>query len=263
MIKLAITGACGRMGGRLVTLSHESEAFEVVAALEQNGHDSMSADIGTIVGIGTIGVDVTAEPVTKPDVVIDFTCPAAMDTWADYCLANSVPLVIGTTGLSDKQVGKLKIVSEKTPVLFAPNMSLGMNLLFQLVGQVAEKLGDAYDIEITETHHRFKKDAPSGTALKLAEQVAAAKQWPFPGCLDFGRHGKEALREKDTIGMHALRAGDTVGDHTVVFGALGETVELRHSAHTRDTFVHGALHGARWLVGQTPGLYSMTDVLGL
>ncbi len=140
-------------------------------------------------------------------------------------------------------------------------MSLGVNLLFSLAGEVAKKLGDDYDLEIIETHHRYKRDAPSGTAVVLSQKIAAAKGWPWPDCVVHGREGKEAIREKNTIGMHAVRAGDTVGEHRVIYSALGETVELRHHAHTRDTFVRGALHAAQWLTKQKPAFYGMTDVL--
>ena len=263
MLNLAVIGACGRMGQRIITLAHESEAFQIAAALEQSDHPYFGQDIGPICGIGPLNVPVTDQLDQLPDVMIDFTVPASTETWARRAAQTPVPYVVGTTALSNAQVDLLKIAARKTPVLFAPNMSLGVNLLFKLVGQVAQRLGPDYDVEITETHHRFKRDAPSGTALELARSIALAQDWPFPDCLDQARHGKEALRQPNTIGMHALRSGDTVGEHTVSFGALGESIEIRHSAHTRDTFVRGALRAAQWLVKQPPALYSMADVLGL
>jgi len=249
------------MGRRIVALTQESNIFKVVAALEQTGHDLIGRDIGTIAGIGDIGVKVADSMESSCDVMIDFSLPQGAEKWTAYCSDNKIPLVVGTTGLSESQQQKLKDASRQIPVLLGANMSLGVNLLFSLAGEVAKKLGDDYDLEIIETHHRYKRDAPSGTAEVLAQKIAAAKGWPWPDCVVHGREGKEALREKNTIGMHAVRAGDTVGEHRVIYSALGETIELRHSAHTRDTFVRGALHAAQWLTKQKPGFYGMTDVL--
>ncbi len=263
MIKLAVSGACGRMGRRIVALANESNMFHVVAALEQTGHKLIGRDIGAIAGIGDIGV-IVADALDDPcDVMIDFSLPQGTEKCTAICSENKIPLVVGTTGLSEEQQQKLKDASKQIPVLIGANMSLGVNLLFSLVGEVAKKLGEEYDLEIIETHHRFKRDAPSGTALVLSQKIAQAKGWPWPECLVHGRQGKEALRDKNTIGMHAVRAGDTVGEHRVMYSALGETIELRHNAHTRDTFVRGALHAAQWLANQNPGFYNMTDVLGL
>jgi len=172
-------------------------------------------------------------------------------------------LVLGTTGLSDGQHGKIKAASEKIPVIYGTNMSVGMNVLFSLVGKVAAMLGDDYDIEIIEQHHRFKKDAPSGSALTLAENICKATGRKFPGSLVHGRSGKDALREQGTIGMHSVRAGDITGIHSVTFGTLGEKLTLNHTAHSRDTFARGALRAAKWLIGKKPALYSMADVLGI
>ncbi len=262
MLKLAITGAAGRMGQRLIALAGESGIFQVTAALEYPQHPKMGQDAGLTAGMGELGVPITAQPPAKPEVMIDFTTPASTMKWADYCRENGVPLVVGTTGLTDTEKAKLQAAAEKTPVLIGANMSLGVNLLFNLVAQVAKALDDSYDIEIVESHHRFKKDAPSGTALELARRIIAAKNWPWPEALTHGRTGREALRQPKTIGMHAVRAGDIVGIHNVIFSTLGETIELHHTAHTRDTFVRGALHAALWLADKKPGLYSMADVLG-
>ena len=251
------------MGRRIVALAQESKIFEVVVALEQTGHKSLGTDIGALAGIGDIGVRVADSLTGACEVMIDFSLPRGTERWTAYCSENNLPLVVGTTGLSEAQQQKLKDASRQIPVLLGANMSLGVNLLFSLAGEVAKKLGDDYDLEIVETHHRFKRDAPSGTAVVLSQKIAAAKGWPWPDCVVHGREGKEALREKNTIGMHAVRAGDTVGEHRVIYSALGETIELRHNAHTRDTFVRGALHAAQWLTNQKPGFYSMADVLGL
>jgi 4-hydroxy-tetrahydrodipicolinate reductase len=158
---------------------------------------------------------------------------------------------------------KIDEAAKKIPLIQAANMSVGMNLLFEIVGQVAQKLGNEYDVEIVETHHRLKKDAPSGSSLTLAEKIAARTNKKFPDCLDIGRKGKDALRKKGTIGIQAIRLGDTVGEHSVMFGTVGETVTISHSAHSRDTFATGAIRAALWLIGKPAGRYSMADVLGL
>jgi 4-hydroxy-tetrahydrodipicolinate reductase len=200
-------------------------------------------------------------PAAAADVAIDFSQPEATGRTLDYCLENSVALVLGTTGLSSEQRERIKAASKKVAVLYATNMSVGMNVLFSLVGKVASALGPEYDIEIVEQHHRFKKDAPSGSALTLAENICKATGREFPGSLTHGRSGKDALRQKGTVGMHAVRAGDITGIHSVIFGTLGETITLNHAAHSRDTFARGALRAATWLVGKKAALYSMADVL--
>ena len=262
MLKLAVTGAGGRMGRRIVALAHGND-FKVVAALETTGNPSLGKDAGILAGLGSIGVAVSEDVADKPGVMIDFSLPLGTLRWAKYCSENQVPLVVGTTGLTEQQKQILRQAAQKTAILVGANMSLGVNLLFKLAEEVAGKLSNDYDIEVVETHHRFKRDAPSGTALEMARRMAAAKQWPWPDCTVHGREGKESLRRENTIGMHAVRAGDIVGKHSIVFSALGETVELRHQAHSRDTFVRGALHAAQWLVEQKPGMYSMFDVLEL
>ena len=263
MIRLAVNGACGKMGRRIVALAHESQLFEIAGAADAAGHELLGRDAGAIAGIGEIGVEITDKLAKVVDVVIDFSTPSSSCACAQHCADHKLPVLIGTTGLDDEQKGIVAQAAKKTAVLAAANTSLGMNLLFKLVGQVALALGDGYDVEITETHHRFKADAPSGTALELARGVATAKDWPFDDCLVHGRAPKQGPRKDGTIGMHAIRAGDTVGDHSVIFAALGETVELRHCAHTRDTFVRGALRAAQWLVGRPCGSYTMAEVLGL
>jgi 4-hydroxy-tetrahydrodipicolinate reductase len=195
--------------------------------------------------------------------MIDFSLPEAAGANIDWCAKNGVALVLGTTGLSNAQLQAIKDASCHIPIVQATNMSVGMNVLFNLVGKAAAMLGEEYDVEIVEQHHRFKKDAPSGSALTLSKNVAAAEGWPWPDCLVHGRNGKEALRTKNTIGMHAVRAGDITGEHEVFFSTLGETVKLSHSAHNRDNFARGALRAAQWLIGKKPALYSMADVLGI
>jgi 4-hydroxy-tetrahydrodipicolinate reductase len=226
-------------------------------------HPDIGKDAGLVASAGQIDVKLDNTYPTGADVAIDFSTPPTADKSIDYCLENSVALVLGTTGLSDEQREKIKTASAKIPVIYGTNMSVGMNVLFALVGQVASMLGDEYDTEIIEQHHRFKKDAPSGSALTLAENICKATGKKFPDCLTQGRSGKNSLREKGAIGIHAVRAGDITGIHSVVFGTLGEKLTLNHTAHSRDTFARGALRAAQWLTGKKPGLYSMADVLGL
>jgi len=263
MLKLAVTGAAGRMGRRIIALAQEAGDIQITAALEAEGHPLLGSDAGEVAGVGMLGTLITELPQEKPEVMIDFTVPASTEKWIEYCHDNKIPMVVGTTGLTEAQKQQIQKASEQVAMLWAANMSLGVNLLLKVVAEVAQKLPEDFDIEIIEAHHRFKRDAPSGTALELARQIAGAKNWPWPGCLVHGRQGGETMREKETIGMHAVRGGDVVGQHSVMFSAQGETVELRHQAHSRDTFVRGALHGGRWLKGRGPGMYSMFDVLDL
>lgn len=261
--ELIIMGAAGRMGKRILTLSVEQKMFDLVGAVDWAEHPDQGKDIGTLAGLGALNVALSADFPETGDVMIDFSLPQAADASIDYCAKNNIALVMGTTGLSESQTAKLKQAAAKIAVMQATNMSLGMNLLFAMVGKVAKSLGDAYDIEIVEAHHRFKKDAPSGSALSLAEAICKETRRDYPGCLTHGREGKDALRQKGTIGMHAIRAGDIVGQHSVIYSTLGETITISHNAHTRDTFAQGALRAAAWLISQKPGLYNMLDVLGL
>lgn len=261
--KLVIVGAAGRMGRRIISLSIDAGWFDIIAAIETKGHPDIGRDAGLGTSVGPINVKLDSAYPAAADMVIDFSQPAAADKTIDYCLKAGTAMVLGTTGLSEKQYEKIKTASAKIPVIYGTNMSVGMNVLFSLAGKVASMLGDEYDTEIIEQHHRFKKDAPSGSALTLAENICKATGKKFPDCLVPGRSGKDALREKGTIGMHAVRAGDITGVHSVIFSTLGETVTLNHTAHSRDTFAQGALLAARWLVGKKPGLYSMADVLGI
>jgi len=253
--KLIVCGAAGRMGSRIVALVAEDGQFQMAGAVEKPGHPDIGKDDGT--------VKITGDFAGKADVVIDFSLPEAADRTVDYCVKNNAGLVLGTTGLSDDQRKKIETASSKIPVVCATNMSVGMNALFNLVGRVASMLGDDYDVEVVEQHHRFKKDAPSGSALTLAENICKATGKPYPDSLTHGRQGKDTQRDKGQIGIHAVRAGDIVGIHSVIFSTLGETVTLNHTAHSRDTFARGALRAAGWLIGKKPGLYSMADVLGL
>jgi 4-hydroxy-tetrahydrodipicolinate reductase len=261
--KLIIVGSAGRMGKRIIALAAEQQKFDIIAAVEKNGHPDIGKDAGLLAGVAPLDLKISPDFAPGADCLIDFSTPDAADLSVGYCLENNAALVLGTTGLTDKQHEKIKSAAEKIPVIYGTNMSVGMNVLFDLAAKTAQMLGDDYDSEIIEQHHRFKKDAPSGSALTLAENIAQATNKKFPDCLTHGRKGKDALRQKGTIGIHAVRAGDITGIHSVVFSTLGESVTLNHTAHNRDGFASGALRAADWLTGKNPGLYSMADCLGI
>lgn len=260
--ELAVTGAAGRMGKRIISLAIDEGCLRIIAAVERADHPDIGKDAGLVAAAGCIGVKLAPDYPPAADVMVDFSTPQATLDCLEYCRNHQVPLVIGTTGLGESPLEKIRTASIEIPILQSTNMSVGMNVLFSLAGELASLLGEDYDIEIVEAHHRFKKDAPSGSALSLAQNMAAATGRDWPGCLVTGRSGKEALRQKNTIGIHAVRAGDIVGEHSIIFGTCGETVTLSHTAHSRDTFARGALRAAWWLIGKKPGLYSMADVLG-
>jgi 4-hydroxy-tetrahydrodipicolinate reductase len=254
------------MGLRLVALAAGDDTLEVAAALDVEGHPSEGKDIGPLAGVGQLGVTLCAASQLEKqdvDVIIDFSLPIGTMHILDIAVSRELPLVVGTTGLDAGQKDKVRAASESIPVLLGSNMSVGVNLLFNLVGEVAQALGEEYDIEIIEAHHRFKKDAPSGTAITLAEKIAEATGRNVARDVVHGREGHVGERSRKEIGVHAVRAGDIVGDHTVLYGALGERIEIRHQAHTRDNFAKGALRAAKFLAEKPPGFYGMADVLGL
>lgn len=261
--KLVIVGAAGRMGQRLVTLAAEIEALQLVGAVDRANHPQLGQDIGAIARIAPQGVTLTRDFPTDADVLIDFSLPEGASRTIDYCRSNQVALVMGTTGLNGAQKTEIKAAAQTIPVIYGTNMGVGMNTLFAIVGKVAAMLGQDYDIEIIEQHHRFKKDAPSGSALSLAENICEELGRDLRESLVYGREGKDALRQSGTIGMHAVRAGDIVGKHEVIYSTLGETVTISHTAHSRDVFVRGALRAAQWLAGKPSGMYTMREVLGL
>ena len=254
--RLVVVGAGGRMGQRLVTLAQETDGLTLVGAVDVSTHPGLGKEVAP-------GVTLSDRFPDQADLVIDFSLPEGTDQTLTFCADKKAALVLGTTGLSASQREALDRLSHEVPVVQATNMSVGMNTLFATVGKIARMLGDDYDIEIVEQHHRFKKDAPSGTALSLAESICDATGRDLDRCLVHGREGKEALRARGTIGMHAVRAGDIVGIHSVIYSTLGETITIDHTAHSRDTFVRGALRAAQWLLGKRSGLYSMRDVLGI
>lgn len=262
MTKIAITGAAGRMGRRIAALAIESEQFDIVAAMEAAGNPAIGKDLGELAGVGAFGVKVGVELAGSPDVLIDFSTPEGASQCVEACRRRKIAMVVGTTGLTSSQQAAVADAAGMIGIVQAANMSVGVNVLLKIVAQVAKVLGGDYDIEIAEQHHRFKKDAPSGTALALAKAICAATGKDAGETMVYGRGG-QCPRKPGEIGMHALRLGDTVGEHSVYFGNLGETIAISHSAHTRDTFVRGALRAAQWVAGRKPGLYSMADVLGL
>lgn len=262
MIQVAINGAAGRMGRRLVALAGADAQLQLVAALEYDGCDLVGQDAGRIAGEAEAGVVISTTLEAKPDVMIDFSVQPAVLPAVTLCVERGIALVIGTTGLTDADEQAIQNASGSIPVLQAPNMSLGVNLLFSLAGKVAKQLGDEYDIEVVEAHHRFKQDAPSGTAMGLVQSICEATGKDIIKDVKHGRHGMDP-RNPGEIGVHALRLGDEVGRHSVSFATLGEEVQLSHKASTRDTFATGALRAAKWLAGKPVGRYGMNDVLGL
>ena len=266
MIKAVVAGAGGRMGGRLVSLIKESSDLQLVGAVERKGHPAIGADAGEIAGCGRLGVTVTDDLTAladRADVLIDFTAPEATLVNLHIMAARKKAMVIGTTGLSADQQADLKKTAKTVPCVFSPNMSVGVNVLLKVIAEMAKTFGEDYDIEVQEAHHRLKKDAPSGTAIKLAQVLAEATGKDLDSVAVYGRKGMIGERKRGEIGMQVIRAGDIVGDHTVLFGGMGERIEVTHRAQSRDTFARGALRAARWVVTRPPGLYDMQDVLGL
>ena len=266
MLKAAVAGAAGRMGTAIIQVIDETDGVCLAGALEHSKHPLLGKDAGNMAGCGksdvTLVDDMTEFP-SDPDVLIDFTSPGAtMDNLA-LCVKRGISAVIGTTGLSSDQYSEVENLAQKIPVVYSPNMSVGVNLLFKLARLAASSLGDGYDAEIVETHHRLKRDAPSGTAMKLAEIVAEAKGRDLARDGVFARHGMIGERSDEEIGIQTLRAGDIVGEHTLLLAGPGERLELTHRAHSRDNFANGAVRAALWLAGKKPGLYTMADVLGL
>jgi 4-hydroxy-tetrahydrodipicolinate reductase len=260
---LAITGACGRMGQRIVQLAHEDKDLRIAAALESPSHPLLGRDIGEVCGLGQLGVPVRSElPMdVHVNALIDFSQPEGTMAVLPTCIERRIPIVVATTGHTPAQRQEIEAAAHQTAVLMAPNMSLAVNVLMKLVGQAAAVLRDkGFDVEILERHHRFKKDSPSGTALHFAKIVQDAMGQTT---LRHGREGLVGERPASEIGVHAIRVGDNVGEHTIIFSTLGETLELTHRAHARDCYARGALQAAKFLADRPAGRYSMNDVLGL
>lgn len=266
MPDVVVAGAAGRMGSRVVVCLAEDKDLRLTGALEALGHPALGKDAGEIAGIGRIGVVVTGEPealLSRDRILIEFSVPEASLEHLRLVARNGARAVIGTTGFSRVQREEIARLAQRAPILLSPNMSVGVTLALRLLAQMAAVLGDEYDVEITEIHHRFKKDAPSGTALRMAEVIAQALGRDLAQVAVYGRQGLPGERTRKEIGILSLRSGDVVGEHTVSFGNLGERLELTHRAHSRDTFARGALRAAKFIATASPGLYSMQDVLGL
>ena len=263
---IIVCGVGGRMGGAVVRAIQQSEEFRLVASVDKAGSVRVGRDAGEIAATGHLGVPVSDKldaALKSPGVIIDFTQPAASIEFLRRAARSRVPIVIATTGFDAKQLAQIKRLAQRTPTLLSANTSLGVNVLIALIGKAAKMLGDDYDVEIVEAHHRFKKDAPSGTALALGRSVAGALGRDLDKVGLSGRKGIVGERGKKEIALLSVRAGDIVGEHTVIFGGIGERLEFIHRAHSRDTFARGALRAAQWLAQQKPGLYNMQDVLGL
>ena len=263
MTRIAIHGAGGRMGRRLVALTHEDEKLILAGAIEYPQHEALGVDAGILAGVGETGIKLGCDLPGDVDVVIDFALPIATSKIIQTCVDHKTALVIGTTGLSEQTLADIDEAAKSIAILQAPNMSLGVNLLFALAGQVAKQLGDDYDIEIIEAHHRFKRDAPSGTAFGIAQSICNATGKDIEKDVVHGRHGDDVQRKRGEIGMHSLRLGEEIGRHTACFATLGEEIQLTHKATSRDVFVRGALQAAKWIAGKPAGRYGMPDVLGL
>ena len=254
------------MGGAVVRALAQSAEFRLAAAIDRPGSARLGRDAGEISAAGHLGVPITdkLEPALKPNrVLIDFTNPEASLRFLRSAARQRTPIVIATTGFTPRQSSEIKRLARRTPTLLSANTSLGVNVLVALLGRAAGMLGNDYDVEIVEAHHRFKKDAPSGTALALGRSVADALGRDLDKVGVSGRKGIVGERGRKEIALLSVRAGDIVGEHTVIFGGIGERLEFIHRAHSRDTFARGALRAARWLARRKPGLYSMQDMLGL
>jgi 4-hydroxy-tetrahydrodipicolinate reductase len=260
-LRIGVHGATGRMGKRVCDLVHQDPSLQLTAAIASPNDPSLGQDVGIVAGFGASGLKVNATPEGRFDVAIDFSEADASVSFAAWCAANRIPLVVATTGFTTDQRASLETHSSKIPLLVAANCSLVVNVLMKLTEEAGRILaGRDFDVEIVEWHHRFKADAPSGTALAFARLLQKEMG------LDVQKHGREGItgvRPANEIGLHAVRAGDNVGEHAVIFSTIGETMELVHKGHSRDSYAKGAIAAAKFLVGKPPGLYSMTDVLGI
>jgi 4-hydroxy-tetrahydrodipicolinate reductase len=262
-IILAINGACGRLGQRIVHLARTDQCLTIGAALEAAGHPDQGKDLGEVVAAGKLDVPIISDlPFERHvNVMIDCSQPEGTMAVLPQCIERRIPIVVGTTGHSRAQKEEIEAAAHQTAVLIAPNMSLAVNVLMRLVREAASRLkGHGFDVEILERHHRFKKDSPSGTAMQLAHAIQKIMGQTE---IRHGREGEVGERSPNEIGIHAIRIGDNVGEHTIIFSTTGETLELTHKAHSRDCYAAGALQAAKFLADRSPGRYTMDDVLGL
>jgi 4-hydroxy-tetrahydrodipicolinate reductase len=266
MTKIAVTGAGGRMGKAIIEAIEQAEGVELGAAIERPGSSLVGADAGEVAGVGKLGVAIAenlSAVTDKFDVLIEFTIPEVTAHHLEICRAAGKRIVIGTTGMTEQQKEAIAGAGREIGIVFAPNMSVGVNLSLKLLEMAARVMGDEVDIEIIEAHHRHKIDAPSGTALRMGEVVADTLGRDLKECAVYGREGRTGERDRKTIGFETIRAGDIVGEHTVMFAGIGERIEITHKASSRMTFAKGAVRAAQWLTLQSPGEYDMQDVLGL
>jgi len=263
---VVVCGAMGRMGRAILgVLRDRPQGLVLSGAVEPPDHPLLGQDALEVAGAGKGGVVVTSDfpsAISRADVAIDFTHAVSSVQHAGEAAAAGKPIVIGSTGLTQEQTGEIRASAKGIACVLSPNMSVGVNLMFRVAAEVARVLGDDYDVEIVETHHRFKKDSPSGTAVRLADVVAGALGRDMKAAGVYGRHGLIGERPRKEIGVFAVRAGDVVGEHTLVFGGIGERFEITHRAHSRDTFAWGAVRAASWVIGKPAGLYDMHAVLG-
>lgn len=264
MIRVAVAGAAGRMGRALVQAIDAAEELTLGAGFEHESSSALGQDAGELAAVGNLGVAVSSDPIAEIDsfdVVIDFTTPAATLGLTQVCADANKAMVIGTTGFSEEQLQILRAHQDKIAMFTSPNMSLGVNLLFQLVARAAQALGDSVDVEVIEAHHRNKIDAPSGTAVRIGEVLAEALGRDLTTDAVYGRQGITGARNRNTIGFSTIRGGDIVGEHTVLFAAEGERLEITHRAQSRSNFAQGALRAVSFVSGKPPGWYSMDDLL--
>ena len=264
MIKVIISGAGGRMGKLLLKAVIEEDNMELAGAVEKKEHPFLNKDAGEVIGLvksGVLLVDDLKKAISDGDILVEFSTPSAALSHLPAAVEKGNGVVIGTTGFSEEEKERIKNFSSKIPVLLSPNMSIGVNALFRIAGETAKILGTEYDVEIVETHHRMKKDAPSGTALRLAEIIAEARGQDLKEVFVYGRHGVTGERAEGKIGIHAVRGGTVAGEHTVIFAGAGERVELIHRAESREIFAKGVIKAIRFIAGAGPGLYDMQDVI--
>jgi len=264
-VKVAILGCSGRMGRNLIEAAYEHDSIELVGGSVRATSSFVGFDLGELAGIGKIGLNTSTDlnQLSDANVFIDFTEIETSLNNVEWCQQHAKPIVIGTTGFNDVQVKKIEQLSQSVPVVLAPNTSVGVNLMFKLLEITAKAIGDQTDIEIFEAHHRFKKDAPSGTAVKMGQVIADVLGRDLKECAVYGREGITEERNPKTIGFATVRAGDIVGEHTAYFADLGERIEITHKASSRMTFALGAMRAAFWLSNAESGFYDMQDVLGL
>ncbi|MEW6145237.1 MAG: 4-hydroxy-tetrahydrodipicolinate reductase [Thermodesulfobacteriota bacterium] len=266
MIKVSVAGAAGRMGQRIIYCLSRDEGVKIVGAGEAERHPSLGIDAGIIAGAGEIGVPITSDIARSSldaDVIVDFSSPKSTLRNASYALGEGKSMVIGTTGFTEKEDAELKELCRGFPCVLSSNMSIGVNVMIEATRMLARALGDEYDVEIVEAHHRHKVDSPSGTALMIGQAASEGLGRDFHKVARFERHGRIGERKRHEIGIQSLRGGDVVGEHTVMFLGEGERIELAHRALSRDNFAKGAIRAVKWIYGKPPGIYTMKDVLAL